>query len=145
MSVDHDIEVLKSLVAATLDSVKGYEQAQRGSTNPRVISHFSKRLIERKHVATELRLELHRLLGGSAIDNDPRPGTPHRLRATANDRAVVQAVKAGEGKLKREYQRALADPEVSAAVRNLVQRAYDLIKMGHDEILNLDHLIHPAL
>jgi hypothetical protein len=38
----------------------------------------------------------------------------------------------------------MIDPLLSAPVQSLIRRAYDLIKMGQDEMLNLHHLTRAA-
>jgi uncharacterized protein (TIGR02284 family) len=144
-STDHDIEILNSLIALTLDSAHGYEDASGDTKNPHFKTLFGKRAIERKQVTAELQTEVRRLLGGKPATTGTTSGKAHRtfmnLKAavTGSDQGVVNSVEAGEDHIKKEFEEALADRDLSAPVRDLVQRAFGSVKAGHDEMRDLKH------
>ena len=53
----------------------------------------------------------------------------------------MNAVEAGEDRLKKSYEDALVDASLSAPVLDLVQRAFVSVKAGHDEMSDLKHHI----
>ena len=142
---DHDIEVLNNLIALTLDSAHGYEDASGDTKNPHFKTLFGKRAIERKQVTAELQTEVRRLLGGKPATSGTTAGKAHRtfmnLKAavTGSDEGVVNSVESGEDHIKKGYENALADQEISAPVRSLVHRAFVSVKAGHDEMRDLKH------
>jgi len=144
---DHDIDVLNSLIAATLDNVHRYDQAQMGADNPQVKQLFARRVIERRLVTVELQTKVRRLLGSKDSETVAVPdmSSPFGSTLTAanrqSDRHLVDQIEAGEVELRLRYSNALADSTLSGPVRNLAQRAYELIKIGHGEMLNLRRLI----
>ncbi|MEI9986757.1 MAG: PA2169 family four-helix-bundle protein [Aliidongia sp.] len=135
-STDHDIEILNNLIALTLDSAHGYEDASGDTKNPHFKTLFGKRAIERKQVTAELQTEVRRLLGGKPATTGTASGKAHRtfmnLKAavTGSDQGVVNSVEAGEDHIKKEYEEALADRDLSAPVRDLVQRAFGSSRPG---------------
>lgn len=147
-SNQHDVDVLNNLIAATLDSAHGYDDAGTDTKNPTFKTMFGKRAIERKQVTAELQTEVRRLLGGKPVQEGTVAGKAHRtfmnLKAavTGSDTGVVNSVESGEDHLKKEYEEALADRDLSAPVRDLVQRAYVSVKAGHDEMRDLKHRLN---
>ncbi|MEA2756672.1 MAG: hypothetical protein QOJ54_2961 [Aliidongia sp.] len=136
---DHDVRVLRGLVAETLRSIHGYEEAQGEAANLQVKTLFARRAIERRQVMMEFCSEIKRLSGasfsnaGRMVDGLlPTPLSPAR---------EIELAEAG---LRRLCQDAMIDPLLSAPVQSLIRRAYDLIKMGQDEMLNLHHLTRAA-
>jgi uncharacterized protein (TIGR02284 family) len=144
-STNHDIDILNNLIALTLDSAHGYEDASGDTKNPHFKTLFGKRAIERKQVTAELQTEVRRLLGGKPASSGTVAGKAHRtfmnLKAavTGSDEGVVKSVEAGEDHIKKEYEEALVDRELSAPVRDLLQRAFVSVKAGHDEMRDLKH------
>jgi len=55
---DHDISTLNSLIATTLDSVQGYEEAAKDAEGGRFGSLFLARANERRQVASNLQSEV---------------------------------------------------------------------------------------
>jgi uncharacterized protein (TIGR02284 family) len=139
----HDIDVLNDLIAVTLDSAKGYEDAGVDTKNPTFKTMFGKRAIERKQVTAELQGEVRRLLGGEPAKSGTVTGKAHRVfmnlkaAVTGSDKGIVNSVEAGEDYIKASYEKALADGALSAPVLHLVERAFVSVKTGHDEMRDL--------
>ena len=142
---DHDIEVLNTLIALTLDSAHGYEDASGDTKNPHFKTLFGKRAIERKQVTAELQTEVRRLLGGKPAQAGTTAGKAHRMfmnlkaAVTGSDKGIVNSVEAGEDHIKKQYDEALADQALSMPALDLVRRMYVSIKAGHDEMRDLKH------
>jgi uncharacterized protein (TIGR02284 family) len=150
-SFDRDIDALDGLVTVTLESVRCYGGARYATANAEVKLQLAKRVIERRHVSEQLELEVFRLRGHPPTESGRNFRTSQAEHPALDrpgpqtDRSIVLEIEARETKLKRQYQKALADPSLSPVGRNLVQRAYEIVKLGHDELLNLRHLIRAGL
>lgn len=141
----HDISTLNSLIATTLDSVDGYTEAAKDSENSRFTTLFTSRATERRQVATRLQQEV-RSLGGNPEDDGTVLAGAHRvflnLKATLtgqDDKAIINEVEAGEDHIKAKFEDAIADRDLSPAVRSVVEQAYVSVKEGHDEMRDLKH------
>ena len=141
----HDISVLNSLIATTLDSVDGYNEAAKDSDNSRFAALFTARAGERRQVVTRLQQEV-RALGGNPEDDGTILAGAHRmflnLKATLtgkDDKAIINEVEAGEDHIKNKYEEAIADRDLSLGVRTLIEQSYDSVKAGHDEMRDLKH------
>jgi uncharacterized protein (TIGR02284 family) len=144
-STQHDLETLNDLIAVTLDSAHSYEDASNDTKNPRFKTLFGARAIERKQVTAELQTEVRRQLGGKPAQSGTTAGKAHRvfmnLKAsiTGSDKGIVNSVEAAEDHIKAEYEKALADDQLSLPVLDLIDRAYRSVKAGHDEMRDLKH------
>jgi len=144
-SNQHDIDVLNNLIEVTLDSAHGYEDASKDTKNAHFKTLFGKRAVERKQVTAELQTEVRRLLGGKPAQAGTTAGKAHRtfmnLKAaiTGSDKGIVNSVEAGEDHIKKEYDEAMADQDLSAPVQDLVRRVYASVRAGHDEMRDLKH------
>jgi uncharacterized protein (TIGR02284 family) len=149
-SNQHDVDVLNGLIELTLDSAHGYDDAQKDVKNPRFKTLFGARAMERKQVTAELQTEVRRLLGGKPETTGTMMGKAHRtflnLKSSlfGNDEVVVKEVEAGEDRIKAKYEKAFADQELSAPVRDLISRAYVSVREGHDQMRDLKHLMQAA-
>lgn len=148
-SSNHDITVLNGLIETTLDSAYGYDEAARDARDPRFKTLFGRRAIERKQVTADLQNEVRRL--GVAPERDGTIlGRAHRVFLNlksaigGSDQGVVTEVEAGEDHIKAKYEMALADADLSAPARDLVQHAYRSVKAGHDEMSDLKHALERA-
>ena len=141
----HNLDTLNNLIEVTLDSAHGYEDASHDTKNTHFKTLFGRRAIERKQVAAELQTEVRRLLGGEPAEVGTTSGKAHRtfmnLKAaiTGSDKGIVNSVESGEDHIKKEYEEALTNKELSAPVRDLVHRAFSSVKTGHDEMRDLKH------
>ena len=140
----HDITVLNTLIATTLDSVKGYRDAcEDGDGTHRGL--FSTMADERSRVASELQAHV-RSHGGDAEEHSSTAGALHRgfmnLKekvVSRDEKAIVEEVERGEDYLKNKYELALKDDELSADCRQAIERAYQSVREGHDRVSAIKH------
>ncbi|WP_088182228.1 PA2169 family four-helix-bundle protein [Sphingobium sp. Z007] len=144
-SNSHDISTLNGLIATTLDSADGYTEAAKDSESNRFTPLFTSRAAERRQVVTRLQQEV-RNLGGNPEDDGTVLAGAHRLflnlKATLtgkDDKAIINEVEAGEDHIKAKYEDAIADRELSPAVRAVIEQAYVSVKQGHDEMRDIKH------
>ncbi|MFM7027865.1 MAG: PA2169 family four-helix-bundle protein [Chakrabartia sp.] len=145
MHNDHDIRVLNSLVMTTIDSVNGYREAATNSSNEQFRSIFAARADEREEIVRDLQAHV-RELGGTPEDDGSALAGAHRFMLDVrdaltgrDDQAVIAEVERGEDHIKRKYEAALEDTDVSPHVRDLVQRSFRSVKEGHDQMRDLKH------
>lgn len=141
----HDISTLNSLIATTIDSVKGYTEAAKDSDNSRFIALFNSRATERQHTASRLQGEVTKL-GGNPEDDGTLLAGAHRvflnLKAAItahDDKAIINEVEAGEDHIKAKFEDAMVDQKLSATTRALIEECYTSVKNGHDEMRDLKH------
>lgn len=141
----HDISILNTLIATTIDSVEGYTEAAKDSDSGRFGSIFTSRARERREVASRLQQEVVRL-GGRAEDDGTMLAGAHRmflnLKASMtghDDKAIVNEVEAGEDHIKAKFEDALGDRQLSPEVRQLIEACYASVKAGHDEMRDIKH------
>ena len=143
----HDIRTLNSLIATTLDSVDGYNEAAKEAGNGRYVQLFTARAAERREVVTALQGEVARL-GGNAEDDGTVLAGAHRafldLKAAVtgrDDKAIVNEVERGEDHIKAKYEDALKDNDLTPETRAAIERAYGSVRAGHDEMRDLKHTL----
>ena len=143
--MEHDIKILNSLIATTIDSVDGYEAASEKADNTEFRQIFHNRASERREVVGMLQAQV-RSLGGNAEDDGTTIAGAHRffmsLRDTVtstDDEAVVAEVERGEDVIKAKYEAALKEEDLSPASREIVQGCYTSVKQGHDQMRDLKH------
>lgn len=150
MTTDNeDIAVLNRLIAATIDSADGYKEAARDVKNPELKSIFQRRARERLAAFNSLRTQVE-ALGGQPESEGSLLASMHRafvnLRSTiqsgAGDLAVVDEVERGEDHIKAKYEEAISQGQLSATSLAVVQRAYEPVRSGHDEMSKLKHSLH---
>jgi uncharacterized protein (TIGR02284 family) len=133
------------LIATTLDSVDGYTEAAKDSENSRFTPLFTSRAAERRQVVANLQQQV-RSLGGNPEDDGTILAGAHRmflnLKATLtgkDDKAIINEVEAGEDHIKAKFEDAIADRDLSPAVRAVVEQNYVSVKEGHDEMRDIKH------
>lgn len=141
----HDISTLNSLIATTIDSANGYEEAAKDSETGRFGALFTSRASERRSVATKLQQEVSNL-GGNPEDDGTVLAGAHRvflnLKAVVtghDDKAIINEVEAGEDHIKAKFEDAIEDRDLSPAVRALIEGCYASVKEGHDQMRDLKH------
>ncbi len=144
-SNSHDISVLNSLIATTIDSVDGYTEAAKANQSSQFIRLFTNGANERRTVASRLQHEVGNL-GGTPENDGTMLAGAHRLFLNLkaivtghDDKAIINEVEAGEDHIKAKFEEAIADGELSPAVRNLIEDCYVSVKAGHDEMRDLKH------
>jgi uncharacterized protein (TIGR02284 family) len=144
---DHSdtISTLNSLIATTIDSVTGYEDSAQNIDNERFREIFRQRANERQKVVEELRSEVRRL-GGNPEDDGSFLGKAHprfedlKAAVTGRDeKSIINEVERGEDYLKEKWQAALQSGDLDGETHDVVERCYQSIKSGHDQMSQLKH------
>lgn len=146
---DEDIAVLNHLIEATIDSADGYREAAKDAKNPELKAIFERRARERLAAFHSLQSQVE-ALGGQPEEEGSLLASMHRaflnLRTSvssgAADLAVIDEVERGEDHIKAKYQDAIKDGKLSVSSLAVVQRAFESVRSGHDEMSRLKHSLH---
>lgn len=145
-SNDHDIHVLNGLVAELKASAHALHDAS--GEDGRFSGLFGRRAADQAQAAQALSSQVQ-ALGGRPADEAGSGGlgslfglVTHafsglRAKLASGDDAVLDEVERGEDHLLQRFEAALADANTSGPVRDAILRAYDPIKAGRDEVLQL--------
>jgi uncharacterized protein (TIGR02284 family) len=140
-----EISTLNSLISTTIDSITGYEDAASNSEAGRFQQLFRDRANERQRVVEELRSEVRRL-GGEPEDGGSFMGKTHQrfldLKAAVtgrDEKAIIDEVERGEDYLKAKFEDALDSDKLTGDSRSVVERCYQSIRSGHDQMSQLKH------
>ena len=136
---------LNTLIATLIDSINGYEDAASDVESGRFQQLFRDRASERRQIVQDLRSEVSRL-GGNPEDDGSFMGKTHQrfmdLKAAItgrDDQAVINEVERGEDYLKEKFEAALNSDELTGDTRAAVERAYQSVRAGHDQMSQLKH------
>ena len=139
------ISTLNTLIATTIDSVTGYEDSAKNIDNERFREIFRQRADERQDVVQQLRAEVRRL-GGNPEDDGSFMGKAHQrfedLKAAVtgrDEKAIINEVERGEDYLKEKWQTALQSGDLDGESHDVVERCYQSVKSGHDQMSQLKH------
>jgi uncharacterized protein (TIGR02284 family) len=144
---DHsdEISTLNTLIATTIDSITGYEDSAENIDNERFREIFRRRADDRKQIVESLRSEVRRL-GGDPEDGGSFMGKAHQrfedLKAAVtgrDEKAIVNEVERGEDYLKGKFEAALSGDTLSGESRSVVERCYQSVRSGHDQMSQLKH------
>jgi len=140
-----EISTLNTLIATTIDSITGYEDSAKNIDNERFREIFRQRANERQEVVVNLRAEVRRL-GGNPDDDGSFLGKAHQrfedLKAAItgrNEKAIINEVERGEDYLKGKFEAALKDDDLTGDSRAVVERCYQSVRAGHDQMSQLKH------
>jgi uncharacterized protein (TIGR02284 family) len=140
-----EISTLNTLIATTIDSITGYEDAAAQSEAGRFQQLFRDRANERQQIVEDLRSEVRRL-GGNPEDDGSFMGKTHQrfldLKAAItgrDEKAIINEVERGEDYLKEKFETALNSEDLSGECRAVVERAYQSVRSGHDQMSQLKH------
>lgn len=143
MADDDQIDTLNSLLQTTIDSVDGYENSAKELSSGRLQDVFRQRANDRQKVVQELREEVRRL-GGDPDNSGTAMGQMHHvwedLKGAVtghDDKAIVNQAETAEDYLKEKYESALKD--LSGDSRQVVERCYQQVRQGHDQLSDLKH------
>ena len=139
------ISTLNTLIATTIDSITGYEDSAQNIDNERFREIFRQRANERQQVVEQLRSEVRRL-GGEPEDGGSFMGKTHQrfedLKAAItgrDEKSIINEVERGEDYLRDKWQTALQSGDLKGESHDLIERLYQSIKSGHDQISQLKH------
>ena len=140
-----EISTLNTLIATTIDSITGYENSAKDVDSERFREMFRQRADERQRVVEELRSEVRRL-GGNPEDDGSFMGKTHQrfedLKSAitgGDDQSIINEVERGEDYLKEKFETALNAGTLSGESRSVVERCYQSVRSGHDQISQLKH------
>jgi len=140
-----EISTLNTLIATTIDSITGYENSAKDVDNQRFAEIFRQRANERQRVVEDLRNEVRRL-GGNPEDDGSFLGKTHQrfedLKAAVtgkDEKAIINEVERGEDYLKEKFETALNSDALSGEARSVVERCYQSVRSGHDQMSQLKH------
>lgn len=140
-----EITTLNTLTATLIDSINGYEESASHAEAGRFQQLFRERAGERQRVVESLRAEVRRL-GGDPEDSGSFLGKTHQrwvdLKAALtgrDDKAIINEVERGEDYLKEKFETALNSGTLSGESRAVVERAYQSVRAGHDQVSALKH------
>ena len=139
------ISTLNTLIATTIDSITGYEDSAQNIDNERLREIFRQRANDRQQVVDQLRSEVRRL-GGNPEDDGSFLGKAHQRFEDLNaavtgrdEKAIINEVERGEDYLKEKWQAALQSGNLDGESHDVVERCYQSIKSGHDQMSQLKH------
>ena len=145
MDNQDQITTLNELIETTHDSISGYEDSAKNIESERLREIFRKRADERQSVVQDLRNEVRRL-GGEPEESGTLLGKAHQsfeaLKAAVtgrDEKAIINEVERGEDYLKGKFETALEGGTLSGECRSVVERAYQSVRSGHDQISQLKH------
>jgi uncharacterized protein (TIGR02284 family) len=140
-----EISTLNTLIATTIDSITGYENSAKDIDSERFREIFRQRADERQQVVEQLRSEVRRL-GGNPEDDGSFLGKTHQrfedLKSAVtggDDKSIINEVERGEDYLKEKFETALNSDTLSGDARSVVERCYQSVRQGHDQISQLKH------
>jgi uncharacterized protein (TIGR02284 family) len=140
-----EISTLNTLIATTIDSITGYENSAKDVDNQQFAQIFRQRADDRQKVVQQLREEVRRL-GGNPEDDGSFLGKSHQrfedLKSAitgGDDKAIIDEVERGEDYLKEKFETALNSGTLSGDARSVVERCYQSVRSGHDQMSNLKH------
>jgi len=140
-----EISTLNTLIATTIDSITGYEESADNIDNQRLREIFRERASQRQDVVEQLRAEVRRL-GGDPEDGGSFLGKAHQrfedLKAAVtgrDEKAIINEVERGEDYLKEKWQAALQSGDLHGETHDLIERCYQSVKSGHDQMSQLKH------
>ena len=136
----NDITILNSLIKTLNDSVQGYQESAKDIGNQRLSAMFQDRVMERQRVATTLQAEVGRL-GGDPADGGSLLGSAHHIFLNMksaltgkDDDAILAEVQRGEEYLRDKFDTALAETDLSASTREVVNQAATSVRQGADTV-----------
>ena len=145
MDNQDQIKALNELIETTIDSITGYEDSAQNIEHERFRQIFRQRADERQQVVEDLRSEVHRL-GGNPEESGTLLGKTHQrvedLKAAItgrDEKAIINEVERGEDYLKNKWETVLESGNLSGESRAVVERGYQSVRSGHDQISQLKH------
>jgi uncharacterized protein (TIGR02284 family) len=140
-----DLTILKTLTSTLNDSIKGYRDSAEHVESQEFRQMFNDFAQQREQAATELKAEVRRL-GGEPDEDGSTLGSIHQtwvdLKSAItgrDDKAIINEVERGEDYLKEKFETALADDNLGAECRTVIERAYQSVREGHDRMSQLKH------
>ena len=145
MDSQDQINALNELIETTIDSVTGYEDSAQNIDNARLRQIFRERADERQQVVQQLREEVRRL-GGDPKEGGTFLGKTHQrmedLKAAItgrDEKSIINEVERGEDYLKAKWEAILDKGDLTGESRAIVERGFQSVRSGHDQMSQLKH------
>lgn len=138
-----DTTILNSLIATTIDSANGYEEAAKRTQATELASQFGELARDRWAVVTTLQREVG-LVGGTPKQTGTAKAAAHRRwldlknSISGGDRAVLQEVENGETYIRSKYEAALQQRNLTETARRAITVAFKSVQQGHDRVRTLN-------
>jgi uncharacterized protein (TIGR02284 family) len=146
----NDISTLNSLIATTIDSINGYRESADAVDSQRLRDLFNTLCEDRQQVLPQLQAQVAKL-GGNPEDDGTALAAAHRgfvdLKSAItgrDDKAVINEVERGEDHIKHKYESALQEQDLSSETREVINRAYESVRRGHDQVRDIKHALESA-
>jgi uncharacterized protein (TIGR02284 family) len=129
-------DIVKDVVEVLHDGQKGFAELGKHLQDTQVKTFFMKESLTRSQFAGELESAagLESDTGGTAS------GAMHRFwgdlkgKMGAGDHALLETAEQGEDVVKKAYQDALQNPEVSGNIRQILEKQQTHIRQSHDQV-----------
>jgi len=138
-----DLTTLKTLTSTLNDSIKGFRDSAEHVESEEFRQMFTRFAGQREQAAMELKTEVRRL-GGDPDEDGSTLGSLHQtwvdLKSAItgrDDKAIINEVERGEDYLKGKFETALNAGTLSGETRAVVERAYQSVRSGHDQVAAL--------
>ena len=146
MATDNDdvISTLNNLIETCKDGQNGFQTAAEGVKNSELKTLFHTYSQQRAQFAGELQAEVSRLGGdpeqtGSVAASLHRGWINIKSAVTGEDEAaVISECERGEDSAVRNYEDALADEDLPADIRAIVERQFAQVTEAHDRIRSIE-------
>lgn len=141
---DNVISVLNNLIETCKDGQNGFQTAAAGVKRSELKTLFGQYSQQRAQFAGELQNEVLRL-GGDPAETGSVAASLHRgwmnIKSAVtgeDDNAILAEAERGEDAAVASYRDALADENLPADVRTIIERQSAQVKDAHDRIRNLE-------
>jgi uncharacterized protein (TIGR02284 family) len=142
-SDDRALALLHALLRICRDSAEGYVTAERDLPDREVARELDRYRQQRLKVAEELQQRIRDLRGDP--DAGPTlPGALHRAWMDARSggaanpvEALLTEIERGEDMAVDAFRQALAETDIDAATRRMLERHYELVQAAHDRVKQL--------
>lgn len=120
------IDTLNGILETLTDSKQGYEKAAETADRDTFKSFFSRRAASRSAMSAGVRNEIIEL-GGTPENDGTILASAHRVfmglsaAVQDNDEAAIEAVDTGEEHLRKKFEKALDDDELSPSAKTLLR------------------------
>lgn len=119
-------DILNDVLETLIDSTEGYEKAAEIARRPTFKNFFSRRAASRRAMAAAVRNEITKL-GGTSETDGTILASAHRVfmdlsaAVQDNDEAAINAVETGEEHLRKKFERALENDELTGSAKMLLR------------------------
>ena len=132
-----EVKVVERLIDTARDGEQGYADAAEHIKDPELRAYFAEQSRERARFAADLKAELHKLGKWEETRQGSVAGTLQRawfdvVRVLGSgDRAILQAVEAGEDRARNAYQEALKH-ELPLDIAGVIRSQAQSVIAAHD-------------